>query len=93
MSFLEAGDAEAPAFPAARSDQVAERGLACCLALLTACPVTAPKQLINLLQRFGAVAALARHASTEEVNANFPCSGPSLAEIQRPWPDMQVHKK
>ncbi|KAK9816315.1 hypothetical protein WJX74_010667 [Apatococcus lobatus] len=61
------GASEPPAFPAAASGQVAERGLACCRAVLSACPPTHPTQLINLLQRFGAVAALPRDAATEEV--------------------------
>lgn len=65
------GTSDPPAFPAAASDQVAERGLACCKALLAACPPTHPTQLLNLLQRFGAVAALSRDAATEEVH--FPC--------------------
>ena len=50
---------------------MAERGLACCKALLAACPPTHPTQLTNLLQRFGAVAALPRDAATEEVYS--PC--------------------
>ena len=71
-----AGGKEGPAFPAAASSQVAERGLACCFALLKTCPIDAPAQAINLLQRFGAVAALPRDSATEEVqsrrlSANF----------------------
>ncbi|KAK9867939.1 hypothetical protein WJX84_006608 [Apatococcus fuscideae] len=61
------GEAGPPAFPAATSSQVAERGLACCQALLDRCPIAHPTQLINLLQRFGSVAALPRSNATEEV--------------------------
>ena len=67
---MHVGEAGAPAFPAAKSDQVAEQGLACCWTLLTRCPVTSPTQLINLLQRFGAVAALPRRTATEEVSTD-----------------------
>jgi hypothetical protein len=57
------------AVPALRSDQVAEQALECCAVVLERCPVTNGERLIELLQRFGAVAALGRDLAAEEVCA------------------------